>query len=117
MRPPKNSNPITVIRPSVVASIVYFGLCSIWALWTLTTAKFPTLGSEEALRLLSKTQYLGVTALNVVFALAFLADARATLRGPVELRRAHLAGLSFAAVILVLVQIGAHQAYGPITPG
>ena len=117
MRPPKSSTSFTVIRPSVVASIVYFGLCSVWALWTLTTIKLPTLGSGETLRLLSKTQYLGVTALNVVFALAFIADTRATLRGPVEFRRAHLAGLFFAAVILVLVQIGAHQAYGPITPG
>ena len=117
MRPPKNSAPFSIIRPSVLASIVYFGLCSIWAIYTLSTAKFPTIESTEPWRILSSSQYLGASVVNILFALVFLIDARATLRGPVEARRAHLTGLAFAAVILVLVQIGAHQAYGPITVG
>jgi len=117
MRPPKTPTSYTVIRPSVLASIVYFGLLSVWAIYTLCTAKLPTLGSTEPLSFLSSSQYLWVSVANTVFALAFLLDARVTLRGPVEARRAHLTGLAFAAVILVLVQIGAHLAYGPITVG
>ena len=117
MRPPKNSIPFTVIRPSVLASIVYFGLCSVWAIYTLCTAKYPTIESTDPWRFLTSSQYLGVSVVNILFALAFLIDARATLRGPVEARRAHLAGLAFAAVILVLLQIGAQIAYGPIAVG
>ena len=117
MRPPKNSASFTIIRPSVLASIVYFGLCSVWAIYTLCTAKFPGIESTEPWRFLTSSQYLGVSVVNILFALAFLIDARATLRGPVEARRAHLTGLAFAAVILVLMQIGAHLAYGPITVG
>jgi len=117
MRPPKSPTSYTVIRPSVLASIVYFGLSSVWAIYTLCTAKFPTIDSTEPWRFLSSSQYLWVSVVNILFALAFLIDARATLRGPAEARRAHLTGLAFAAVILVLLQIGAHLAYGPITVG
>ncbi len=117
MRPPKSPTSYTVIRPSVLASIVYFGLSSVWAIYTLCTAKFPAIDSTEPWRFLSSAQYLWVSVVNILFALAFLIDARATLRGPVEARRAHLTGLAFAAVILVLLQVGAHLAYGPITVG
>ncbi len=117
MRPPKSSSSYTIIRPSVLASIVYFGLSSVWAIYTLCTAKSPTIGASEPVGFLSSSQYLWVSAVNILFALAFFIDVRATLRGPVEARRAHLAGLAFAAVILVLVQIGAHLANGPIAAG
>ena len=116
MRAPKLPSSVTVIRPSVVAGIVYFGLCSVWAIYTLCTAKFPTIESTEPWRLLSTPLYLGVSAVNVVFALAFLLDWRKSLASPPELRRAHFVGLALAAIVLVLVQIGAHYAHSPITP-
>jgi len=114
MRAPKVPSSVTVIRPSVVAGIVYFGLCSVWAIYTLCTAKFPAIESTEPWRLLSTPLYLGVSAVNIVFALAFLLDARKSLTSPPELRRAHLVGIVLSAVVLVLLQIGAHLAHGPI---
>ena len=99
-----------------MAATVYCGQCSIWALWALSTVKFSTLGSGEPLRLLTKTQYTSITLVNILFVLAFLADTRKTFKGPAEIRRAHLAGLLLAFLVLVLVQAGAHVGYGPIQP-
>jgi len=114
MRPIKVPGSVTVIRPSVVAGIVYFGLCSVWAIYTLCTAKFPAIESTEPWRLLSTPLYLGVSAVNIVFALAFIADTRRSLSSPPELRRSHLVGLVLSAVVLVLVQISAHLAHRPL---
>ena len=114
MKTPDLPSSVTVLRPSVLAGIVYFGLCSIWAVWTLSTAQHPTIDSNEPWRLLSTPLYLGVTVTNAVLALAFYADTRKSLSSPPELRRAHLTGLVISAVVLVLVQIGAHLAHRPL---
>ena len=93
--------------------MVYFFLCSIWAIFTLCTHTYPSLESGEPLRLLSRSGYLWISAANAAFALAYLFDLRSTLRGPQLARRAHLTGLGLAAAVLVLVQVGAHLAHGP----
>lgn len=49
--------------------MVYFFLCSIWAIFTLATHTYPSLESGEPLRLLSPTGYLWISAANVAFAL------------------------------------------------
>ena len=102
-----------IIRPSVTAAIVYFGLCAVWFLWILCTAT-PLLATDP-FRLISPLQYAGITVTNVTFGFLFAFDAYRSRRSPPDLRRAHFAGLALATVTAALVQLAAFRAYGPIS--
>jgi len=98
----------------VTIAIVYFGVCSIWFLWILCTVKHPSTDSTEPFRLIAAAPFAAVSALNAVFFVAFTIDGYLCRRSPPGLRRAHFAGLILAVSVLVLVQLGALYAYGPI---
>lgn len=108
-------NATFILRPTVTAAIVYFGVCAIGYLWILATAKYPPTGSTEPFRLISTTQFAIVSAVNVAFLIAFAVDGYATKRSPPAMRRAHFAGLLLAAFTLVLAQLVAVYAHGPIS--
>ena len=103
-----------VIRPSVTAVIVYTGLCSIWYLWILCTARFPSTDAAEPFRLISASEFALVTTINGAFIAAFAVDGLLSRRSPPGLRVAHLAGLLLAVTTIALVQLGAFYAYGLI---
>ena len=108
-------NATFILRPTVTAAIVYVGVCAIGYLWILATAEHPPSGSTEPFRLVSTTQFAVLSAANVAFLIAFAVDGYSSMKGPPAMRRAHFAGLLLAAVTLVLVQLVAVYAHGPIS--
>lgn len=108
-------NATFILRPTVTAAIVYFGVCAIGYLWILATAEYPTSGSTELFRLISTTQFAILSAVNVALFVALAMDGYASKRSPPAMRRAHFAGLLLAAVTLVLVQLVVVYAHGPIS--
>jgi hypothetical protein len=113
MRTPILPRASFVLCPSVALSIAWFGGISMWALMQLAIVKYPTDPSVD-LRLITGTQYAAVSGLHLVLALWYLRDARRTLRVEPPLRRAQLAGLGLAAVVLAFAQYGAYLVYGPL---
>jgi len=105
-----------VFRPSVLAALVYFGLCSIWFIWVLCTYEMPVIAPEAPFHLIDSTQFGILTAIDVLFLLAFAIDGFLARRSPKGLRRTYFAELVLAASILVLIQLCAFRAYGPIQP-
>lgn len=103
-----------VISPAVIACMAHMLLCSVWSLWVLCTFRYPQSGSDEIFRLLTPTQFTGVTTINVALAVALLFAGFQTLRGPRELRRAHLVGAALGLIAVCTIQLGAIYAYGPI---
>ena len=84
-----------------------------WALMQLAIVKYPT-DPEMDLRLITGTEYAAVSGLHLALALWYLRDARRAIRVEPSLRRAQLAGLGLAAVVLAFAQYGAHLVYGPL---
>ena len=107
-------NATFILRPTVTAAIVYFGVCSTWYLWILATAQYPAIGSTEPFRLITTTHFAVLSAIHVAFLIAFAVDGYSCKRSPPAMRRAHFAGLLLAAFTLVLVQLVAVYAHGPI---
>lgn len=111
-----NRGGTTILRPSVLAALVYFGLCAIGFLWILLTLQHPRSDSMEPFRLVTPMQFLGLTAANAALAVAFVVDGWFARTSPPGLRRAHFAGLGLGAVTLAVLQYGAVCARGPIPP-
>jgi L-asparagine transporter-like permease len=107
-----------VLCLSVVLTMVYSGLASIWAIWTFCTVQFRTLEEEaaatEPMRLLSTGHYTWVSVLNLALTLYLILDARRVRTEPPPTRRAFWAGIGMALLVLAAVQVGAHYAHAPI---
>jgi len=107
-----------VLCLSVVLTMVYTGLASIWAIWTFSTLHFWTLEEEavatEPFRVLSTGHYIWVCVLNLALTLFLLSDARRVRREPHPTRRAFWAGIGMALLVLAVLQMGAHSAHSPL---
>jgi len=106
-----------VQRPSVTATIPYVGLCGIWFLWILATARAPLIGDPGPFRLITLGQYAGVSALNALFVVFLAVDGYLARKSPPGLRRGHLAGVALALLAVLLIQLGLFHAWGPIVLG
>jgi len=103
-----------VILPEVMLVLIYASSIRVWSIWTLLTFRFVPPEEGGPLRIISTSQFAWVSALNgVLLVLLILAGLRSR-RSARSLRRGHFAGIVFAAGILILLQVGAIQAYGPI---
>ena len=106
-----------IISPSLLVAMAYFQLSSIWAMWTICTMKYPSIGSQEEFRLLTESQFTGVCIANAILAALLLLDARAAFgRGP-AMKTAHLVGITMAAGGLIAHQLTAQMIYGPLKIG
>ena len=109
-----------VLCLSVVLTMVYSGLASIWATWTFCTLRFRTLEEEaaatEPFRILSTGHYTWVCVANLALALYLISDARRVRGEPHPTRRAFWAGIGMALLVLAAVQFGAYYAHAPILP-
>ena len=106
-----------VLCLSVVLTMVYTGLASIWAVWTFCTLRLRTLEEEaaatEPFRVLSTSHYTWVCVLNLALTLFLLSDALRVRREPHPTRRAFWAGIGMALLVLAVLQMGAHSAHAP----
>ncbi len=109
--PPSTALPI---RPSVMAAMLYFGLGAVWFIWIFLAAEHPFRGTTDPFRLITPGQYGVVSFLNLAFTLVIGIDTWGRGRSPLGLRKAHLAGAVLALVGLVMIQLAAHYAYGPV---
>lgn len=103
-----------ILRPELLAAMLYVGACSFWFLWILCTAKYPAKGSQEPFRLVTTAQYAGATAANVLLAVGLVLGGLRAWRGAASLRRAQLGGAVAGILVLALVQLCLNLAYGPI---
>ena len=107
-----------VLCLSVVLTMVYSGLASIWAIWTLCTLQFRSLEEDaaaiEPMRILSTGHYTWVCLINLALTLYLISDAVRVRGEPHPSRRAFWAGIGMALLVLVVVQVGTHYAHSPI---
>jgi len=104
----------TVLRPSVVASIPWGGLCGIWYIWVVLTTQYPKIGEPPFLRLMSSPEFLAGTAVNLALLVWLGIDGWVSRSSPPGVRRGHLAGVVLAAVLIVLLQTAFLTAVEPI---
>lgn len=102
-----------VIRPSVTLAIPYIGILGVWFLWLNLTVSLPAEASGP-FHLISWSQFLGVTAGNLLLFVCLAGDGYRCLKSPPGMRGGHLLGIVLAIAALLVVQWGVVFAYGPI---
>jgi len=102
------------VRPEVIGAMVYFTLFHLWATWMFCTMRYPLLGTTEPFRLIGTAQFAGLTVINIGFCVAFVLAGIQTRRSPSSVRKGHYAGLALGFTTVILVQVSANLAYGPI---
>jgi len=116
--PPVSFGP--VLCSSVVLTMVYAGLCSIWAIWTFCTVRFRTIeeaaASTQPFRILGADYYSWVTLADGALVAFLLWEGWSARQQPRTTRRALWAGVIMALVVVGAVQLGGHYAHAPI-PG
>ena len=98
-----------VMRPSAALALLYIGACAFWLIGLLLRAKYPPIGTP--LGLISVAQLVGLSVANATVLIALVADGLAVRRHPPHIRLPHLVGVVFAAVNLLVLQVGVILAY------
>ena len=112
MHPPAPTS--FVLRPGVVAVIVYVGLAAVWGVWRICTATLPETGGDEPFRLLTTPRLTSITVLHAGLLLVLVAEGLVARRSGSGLRRGHLVGIALAVLVVALAQWGAVLAHAPI---
>lgn len=100
-----------ILRPPVIATLVWGTLWSVWYVWTTATAEVPTLEEGGGLQLLSTPRYAGATLGNLLILTWLVIEWRRTQDTEPGLRKARTLGILGSAVGAVMLQVALHLAH------
>lgn len=100
-----------ILRPPVIATLVWVTLWSIWYIWTIATSRFPTVEEGGGLQLLSTLRYSGATLGNLLILTWLAIEWRRTQDTQPGFRKARTLGLLGSGVGAILLQVALHMAH------
>jgi hypothetical protein len=93
-----------VLRPAVVLCVPWGGVCAVWFIWVILTARALEVGGQQVLTLMTSREFLIGSTVNAVLFLLLLADFRVARRSPPGFRRGHVAGIALAVLGMAFAQ-------------
>ena len=108
------ATPGFVLRPSVVLSILWGGICCVWFVWVVLTAKLPPGDQPQLLALMASGEFMLASVVNVALFFFLFFDFRIARQSPPGFKRGHMIGIVLAMTGVAMAQAAFLIARAPI---
>ena len=106
----RRSRGALIILPEVILAWVYLVCVSLWFL----LVRVRELPRAAEIRVIDSTEYLTITACNLLFVICFVLRTFRVPQSPPSLKKAHYASVVVGAALILALQAACHLLYGPI---